>query len=516
MRAFVAVILMALLVPASKARAQSPQADTGPFYRYIILVDGSSAMGRRKEAVAQTIGELIYNGFDGQAQSGDIFGIWTFQDTVDANSVPAQRWTLNNRQIMAANAVKHLTSFKYRKRSNLDAAVAEMVRATKVSKEVTLFLVSDGNEVIYGTPYDLDISTTFVLHRQELSTAKQPFITAIAARDGRMQAWAVEAGDGKVTVPRIPEEDPPGSAPKPTTTARPSESSSSPKASSPVSPPKSTAKTPTDTLRRPEPPPTLKKTETSKPPSPPLQTFAPPPSKPAPVVVQTVVPQAKPPVAPTITSTPTPSPSPLVESETKPLEPVKITTPRSNNNTINAQPRSAQLTRSRSSSRQFPGTTKSLPKPAVTTATVPKDHSTPTPSPAIPTARKPGDAPAPATAVTTQSSNSVAAAPTTASPVSSPVTATNAAPAPASGDAPATVKPPTDSIDISPAPAPAPTAAQTGIILPADEPTSRTRYLFLALTLLLVTGIMVFLALRRSRSPSQASLISQSFDRERN
>ncbi|MGY8652512.1 MAG: hypothetical protein ACKVJX_02725 [Verrucomicrobiia bacterium] len=62
-----------------------------------------------------------------------------------------------------------------------------------------------------------------------------------------------------------------------------------------------------------------------------------------------------------------------------------------------------------------------------------------------------------------------------------------------------------------------PTAApQTGIILPTAQPNSPTRYLFLALALLSITGIMIFLALRRGRTPSQASLISQSLDREQN
>lgn len=509
MRVFAAVILMALLGgPAPNAQAQLPQTDNGPFYRYIILVDGSSAMGRRKNAVAQTIGELIYNGFDGQAQSGDIFGIWTFQDTVDAVSVPAQRWTLNNRNIMAANAVKHITSFKYRKRSNLDAAVSEMIRATKISKEVTIFLVSDGNEVIYGTPYDLDISTTFVLHRQELSSAKQPFVTSIAARDGRMQAWSVEAGDGKVSVPSIPDKDPPAPLTKtnpvspqspptqPKTTPQPPKPGTQPEAEPSVATAKTTSKPPAAAPRKPVSPPIVKKAETTEPPTSPPQAIVPPPSKPEPVVVQTITP----PTRPVIETPRTSAPNPSVESQPQAREPVKITSPRSNINTATAQPRSAQLTRSQSASRQFPGTERSLPDSAATTTSAPKGNPTPLPSPTPSTTSKPAVAPTPAT-------NAPAPSP--------PIIATKTSPTPAKEVSSATVKSPAKSLNETPSAPPAPTAAQTGMILPAEEPGSPTRMLFFVLTLLLITGIMVSLALRRSRAPSQASLISQSLDRER-
>lgn len=500
MRAAMAFVLLILIgVPLSPARAQLPQPDNGPFYRYIILLDGSSAMGRRKEAAAQTVAELIYGGFDGQIEPGDIFGIWTFQDTVDAVSVPAQRWTLNNRQIMAANAIKFITSFKYRKRSNLDAAVSEIVRATQVSKEVTVFLISDGNEVVYGTPYDLDISTTFVLHRQELSTAKQPFVTSIAARDGRMQAWAVDAGDGKVTVPRIPEKDPPAPPTKanpvtpPTSPTKPETAAQTPKPMEPA---------------KPAHPPIVKSAETGKPPSAPPQAIVPAPSKPKLVVVQTIAP-------PRTTSTPIPSPS--VETLPESREPVKITQPRSNNNTTAAEPRSARLTRSQSSSRQFPGAEPSLPKPLATTPSISKENPPPPPLSTIPTTDEPAAASAPATTVTTQTPNKPDAAPVTPPPAPTPPTvATKTATTPATDASPAAANPPATSLDKTPEAPPAPTAAQTGIILPTEEPAGPTRILFFTLTLLLITGILAFLALRRNRPPAQASLISQSLDRERN
>jgi hypothetical protein len=504
MRAWL-ILILAILIGTSPSRgqAQLPAPANGPFYRYIILIDGSSVMGRRKKATAETVGRLIYNGFDGQIQPNDIYGIWTFQNEIDATAFPAQRWSPNNRQIFAAQAARYITDFKYRKRSNLDVAVKEMIRVTKISKEITVFLISDGREVIYGTPYDLDISTTYVLHRQELATAKQPFVTAIAARDGRMQAWAVEAGDGEVTVPRIPEKDPPPAPPS--TKPKPEVKTPAQK----TAPPKESV-----TAKRTTPPPPIaKKAETPR-----TQTQTPKANQ-----APRLPPQTKPTVV-KITLPPNKGEpakvSPSLDPPPKPREPAKIMTPRANNNTSRANPRSAQLKRSQAPSRQFPGTA-----PASTPASTPPAGTiAKKPTPAPPLVSAPPLSPSP-TGSTTNSPPAMAArtsktlpGPTTNSAPSPPsIAAVKTAPLPATNT--------TSTIDNTPGssakePPPSPTiptaAPQTGIILPTAQPNSPTRYLFLALALLSITGIMIFLALRRGRTPSQASLISQSLDREQN
>ena len=488
-----ALIFLLLATPLLPARAQLPLPQSGPYYRYIILVDTSSAMARRKLAMANSVGELIYGSFGGRIRKGDVFGIWTFSDQVDAVTVPAQIWAPEVRELMTSKSIRHIAETKYRNKSNLDAAVKEIIRATKTSQEVTIFLFTDGNDVIYGTPYDLEISTTFMMHRRELASKRLPFVTSIAARDGRMQAWAVDVGGGKVTIPTIPGDEPKPEAdlaakPEPEPEKKPENVRRPPRKASPNAkpivqvgpvprPPK------IQHIGEKPPPEALKPKTTPRPKTTPQAATTP--------AVATTEPKK--------TSTPTAAPTP-----TRP----QVVLPRTANREPRPPPRATEPVKPRGTPRQAPPDTEPPGRPIQGAAKPPENP--PEPNKTLeaanvspPTATKPVIAappktepePAPAVAATKPQPKVVPQA-TTPDPVPRPTETNNVSASAATQPA-------------------APPSAQTALVLPPDESGGGGRFLALSLVFLAIVGVMLFLILRRARPAHQVSLISQSLDRER-
>ena len=54
-----------------------------PVYRYLILVDTSSAMSRQKTVTLDTVSRLILSGFGGRIHTGDTWTLWTFDDLIN-------------------------------------------------------------------------------------------------------------------------------------------------------------------------------------------------------------------------------------------------------------------------------------------------------------------------------------------------------------------------------------------------------------------------------------------------
>ena len=474
---------MALPAPrASNGRSGAIAAgrDTGPFYRYIILVDaGSTAMGRRKEAAAQTVGELIYSGFEGQAQPGDTFRDLDLSGHGRRQSVyPAQR--LDSRTIARSwlgNAVKHLTGLQApqalgsRRRGGGDGPRHKSLQGSdavpRLRRDVKSFTA---RPTIWISPRPTCSTARNSPGRQ--SSRSSPSIAAqrrphagLGGGGGRRQSDRAEDSGEKTRRRRWPPIRPlphrnPKLPPLPRKQTRAPSLQTSPRENRFHPPIADRPRTQTETL------PTPKKK-------------SPPTPRPVAAVVKSSPPPAK---------IDAPDPVPTLDRTTPPQKPVEIT-PTS---------REQQHESRESAVRQTDRTARPL-------AASPR-HGSHHFEVRQARAFEPRRAPRPP--------------PKETSGPPSPTANTNSA-----GATTANNTPPKPTIDIPPAaanasgsaPPPTPASpAQTGMILPPDEPASPARYLFLGLALLAVAGIMVFVALRRGRSQSGASLISQSLDREQN
>ncbi len=211
----IALALLPLLSPAAPAQL-------GPYpavpRNFLFVVDASSNMKRLAPAARLAVAGLIANGAQGHMRRGDVFSVWLIQNTVITNAFSVERWLPEVSVAQAGTISKLLENVKHAGRANQDAAVTEIVNLARDVKDITVFLITDGSDVLYGTPFDLPVSTIFIANSKQLIAEKRPFVTTLVARGGELRGWAVDAAGSTVNIPEMPEDKPPTPAPAPVVT----------------------------------------------------------------------------------------------------------------------------------------------------------------------------------------------------------------------------------------------------------------------------------------------------------
>ncbi len=453
--------------PADKSAALPP-------YRFLILVDASSNMRRLDNITATVVYDLIYDGVLGRMQTGDVYGVWTFNDTVDTEFYPPMIWDKNSQRTQAQSVDAQLRKLKYQGKPRLEEAIRQVNNVVQRSDELTVIIVHDGSGVMFGTPFDLPITTLYRQFQKDMVKSERPFLTSFIVRDKQMAAWSVDAAGGSIGIPFFPRK-------ALTTQATPTNAVK--KAAKPVEP---------------EPQPEPKK-------APPASIIVKGPIKPptaatnAPATATTPKPAPKPPEVPKPELTtksapatvapklmPKPELTPTAQTESKPFQPVMD----------NAAPKPLPTSPAQNSSTPIPSP---APKPALT---APALQLTP---PAASNPVNPGDIPPvkapPAVEVVSE---------TASKPAPSP--ATPAKPAPVAPTAPTPPSTPTATAAAKAVDAAA-QLAQTAVVTPAPGPD----WLKISFGILCLGGAIgiALMMTRKSRSPAHGSVISRSMDNDR-
>lgn len=188
----VALLVLGWVLPAPAASSGSakpkPPEPTGN--RYLFIVENSSAMERRDESTRQTVFEFINTGLRGRMLPGDTFGVWTFNSQPETR-FPMQVWDSSTRLDSATRVNIFLKDLGYHKRGNFERVWRDLQAVVASVNELTVVLVTDGSDRITGTPFDREINNTYRELGNELSTKKQPFITAFVMREGSCVAFSV-------------------------------------------------------------------------------------------------------------------------------------------------------------------------------------------------------------------------------------------------------------------------------------------------------------------------------------
>lgn len=169
--------------------------------RFLFVVDTSSAMQRFADGLYRSTHRLIANGLGGRMQEGDVFTVWTYADTVLTREFPLNAWTPDLNIALANRAYEFLAQQKFRGKSNLRPVFAELGQALAISTNLTIVLISDGTDVIVGTPFDRPINVTYGKRASEMRSTKMPFVTALATRGGEFTHWSVRAGLEDIGLP---------------------------------------------------------------------------------------------------------------------------------------------------------------------------------------------------------------------------------------------------------------------------------------------------------------------------
>lgn len=200
------VLFAAAPAPTKPVTKIAPIAPVGPSpitpdCRFLFVVDMSSTMQRTADGLYRTTHRLVASGLGGRMQEGDVFTVWTYADTVLTREFPLNAWTTDLNVALANRTHEFLAQQKFRGKSNLRPVFAELGQALAISTNLTIILISDGTDVIVGTPFDRPINITYGKRASETRSAKMPFITSLVTEQGEFTRWAVRAGLEDIGLP---------------------------------------------------------------------------------------------------------------------------------------------------------------------------------------------------------------------------------------------------------------------------------------------------------------------------
>jgi hypothetical protein len=217
-RIFTLIAVIAACAGTAPAAPRTNTPPSRPAQRFLFVVDMSYSMARLDKQCRQAVFDLIYTGLYGQMRPGDTYGLWTFQEDVRAGQFPMQVWNPRQTLELASRAATFLKGQRHDKRTRMDAALGKVVALINTVKDVTVFVISDGDTPFAGTPLDDDINAAFAQRASARREARQPYVTTLLARNGQIVSGAVAiAGERILLIEPTPAQTAQAPAPPPAT-----------------------------------------------------------------------------------------------------------------------------------------------------------------------------------------------------------------------------------------------------------------------------------------------------------
>ncbi len=157
--------------------------------RFLFIVDMSSSMERLQSAVEATIYDLLSSGLGGHMRVGDTYGLWMFNKQTYVGKFPMQVWDSRRATQLGTIAAAFLNNQPYEKPSNLKQAMGTLCNVVRAVSNLNVFIISDGDSPMHGTPFDKTINDDYKKKSRERNQAKRPFVTTLVVRGG----WFVSA-----------------------------------------------------------------------------------------------------------------------------------------------------------------------------------------------------------------------------------------------------------------------------------------------------------------------------------
>lgn len=225
-RLTIVLLLLCCGIEASIAASLPTNSPPGVPDRCLFIVDVSSPMKSRSEAVQESVTSLLMSGLQGQLHQGDELAIWTFNNTIHTGDFNMVRWDDEHRNEIVRGVLQFLKEQHYRERTDFSAVMPHLMDVVRHSKRITVILYSDGDESIAGTPFDKAILTFFEENRDALKDKKVPVVTVLRGYKGRLFAHSISFPPWPVEFPPFPPEPEP--EPKPVEPSKPKASAASP------------------------------------------------------------------------------------------------------------------------------------------------------------------------------------------------------------------------------------------------------------------------------------------------
>ncbi|MDB6029126.1 MAG: hypothetical protein JWM68_5349 [Verrucomicrobiales bacterium] len=193
-----------LLIVCAMSVAMAANAVLRPVeHRYLFILETSKEMKREAEPARNVLLQLLYSGVMGQMHAGDTFGIWTYNDKLQA-SYPMQSFVWEDREALTTRAAEYLKAQKFTGGAHLENALLPLLKLATNSPNLTVILISDGKQAVAGTPFDQEIRSLHKKYYDDLQESKLPFVTVLVAYHGEFINYAVNSALGPIRVPRLP------------------------------------------------------------------------------------------------------------------------------------------------------------------------------------------------------------------------------------------------------------------------------------------------------------------------
>ncbi len=172
--------------------------------RYLIILETSRSMEARGSGSLQALQQILGSGMGGELRKGDSLGIWTYNSQLYTGRFPIQSWSPETGKGIAQKAMVFLQAQTCEKTGNFDIVFPTLEKVAKSSQLLTVILVSDGEQKIRGTGFDVQINKLYDQWRVEQAKAKMPFITILRALSGQWTNFTVTAAPWPVEMPPMP------------------------------------------------------------------------------------------------------------------------------------------------------------------------------------------------------------------------------------------------------------------------------------------------------------------------
>jgi hypothetical protein len=204
LRATMAVALLAILISSRlAAQTNANPATTRSVNRYLFVVETSRAIQPRANGVFDALKRALDSSLNGEIHQGDLVGIWTFNEVVYQELFPTQIWSQPTQLAFAVRLRMFADPELYQRRARLDKVVPEMLKAVASTDSVTIILVSTGEGIMQGTPFDEQINSAWKEWHDELDGIHMPLQTVLGAANGKLTAWIMTPAPRSIDLAKL-------------------------------------------------------------------------------------------------------------------------------------------------------------------------------------------------------------------------------------------------------------------------------------------------------------------------
>jgi hypothetical protein len=174
--------------------------------RWLLVVETSRSMHRRKEGTLQSLQQALATGMNGQLRRWDTLGIWTFNEQLYTGRFPLAEWSPERAKDFTNHVLSFLQDQKYEKQGRLDRVIPVLNSLVKKSPYITIILVSDGLDELHGTPFDAQINGTYAKWRDRQKQTRMPMVTVLRAQQGKLSYYSVNPAPSDIALSKLPQE----------------------------------------------------------------------------------------------------------------------------------------------------------------------------------------------------------------------------------------------------------------------------------------------------------------------